>query len=76
MASEDIQDLEYEGLQARLSRALTDLAPETPVFLTLGDGLFDLFLDKLPKAIRASYVCSDCRRFVDRYGGLVTIGQS
>src|SRR5688572_22781935 len=49
------------------------LPPETPLFTTAAEGLFDLFLAGLPADRRQHYTCRACRTFVDRFGGLVTI---
>lgn len=35
--------------------------------------LFELFLDNLPKEIRQHYNCNTCRKFVNKYGGLIFI---
>ena len=35
--------------------------------------LFDVFLKHLPEEARQHYTCNECRRFVNRYGHLVTI---
>lgn len=44
-----------------------------PLFTTNATNLFDVFLDNLPEEGRQHYTCHACRRFVDTYGGLVTI---
>ncbi len=36
-------------------------------------GLYDSFLSRLPEDRRQHYTCNCCRRFVERFGGLVTI---
>lgn len=43
------------------------------LFTTNATGLFDTFLAWLPAEVRRHYTCNSCRRFVDTYGGLVTI---
>lgn len=43
------------------------------LFTTDTEGLFDLFLSKLPDEVRQHYTCNACRRFVDTFGGLVSI---
>lgn len=37
------------------------------------EDLFSIFLDKLPSSVRQHYTCNACRRFVNTYGGVVTI---
>lgn len=46
-----------------------------PLFTTavLGEALWGLFLDSLPAGMRQTYNCNICRRFVEQFGGLVTI---
>lgn len=39
------------------------------------DLLYDLFLGNLPEAARQHYTCNACRRFISRYGNLVTIDE-
>src|ERR1700685_1006876 len=46
-----------------------------PLFTTDAADLYDIFLAGLPKSRRQYYVCRTCRKFVDRFGGLVTIGE-
>lgn len=50
-------------------------APQ-PLFTTSppsGRSLFEVYLDSLPPARRQHYNCNHCRRFVEKYGGLVHI---
>lgn len=49
---------------------------EGPMFSTNAVGLYDAFLDGLPDERRQHYNCHTCRRFVDNYGGLVTINEN
>src|SRR5688572_29759784 len=44
-----------------------------PLFTTSASGLYDAFLSMLPENVKQHYTCQACRRFVDTYGGLVTI---
>ena len=46
-----------------------------PLFTTeaLGGSLWQMFLGSLPPHIRQAYSCNTCRRFVEQFGGLVTI---
>jgi hypothetical protein len=44
-----------------------------PFFTTDAEGLFELFLRYIPEDQRQHYTCNCCRRFVETYGGLVTI---
>lgn len=58
------------AVRARFA-ALTDKGE--PLFTTDATGLFDAFLAALPPADRQHYTCNACRRFVERFGGLVTV---
>lgn len=50
--------------------------PATGLIFTTDVGdLFGAYLLGLPRARRQHYTCSACRKFIDAYGGLVTIGQ-
>lgn len=51
----------------------TAIATDEPLFTTSVENLYDIFLDGLPKEARQHYNCHECRRFVNNYGGLVTI---
>lgn len=44
------------------------------LFTTDAKGLFELYLDALP-ADRQIHNCSACKRFIERYGGLVSINE-
>jgi hypothetical protein len=47
-----------------------------PLFTTDASGLYDAFLETLPRNRRQHYTCRACRKFVDKFGGLVTIDAS
>jgi len=69
-------DADYHALlvsvQAQLEHALTSSAP---LFTTDTGDLFDLFLAALPAEWRQYHTCNACRKFFERYGGLVTISE-
>lgn len=46
-----------------------------PLFTTNAGGLYDTYLSHLPGE-RQVHTCSHCRQFIDRFGGLVTIGEN
>lgn len=48
---------------------------DVPLFLTNVENLYDIFLEGLPEDARQHYNCNECRRFVNNYGGLVTINE-
>ncbi|MFD3447143.1 hypothetical protein ACFDTO_21330 [Microbacteriaceae bacterium 4G12] len=49
------------------------LSKGVQLFTTDSEGLFEAYLDNLPKEARQHYTCSACRKFISKYGGLVTI---
>ncbi len=72
----------YSGLLVAMRKNFTMLVDgKQPVFKTAlcknisvpGIGLYDKFLAMLPEDGRQHYNCNACRRFVNRYGGLVLI---
>lgn len=68
---------EFEPLAISIRRHFkftTDGKQGKPVlFRTAVKDLYARFLDALPPELRQEYTCSACRKFVDRYGSLVTI---
>lgn len=46
---------------------------ETTLFATSARNLFDVYLERIPEEHRQAHNCSACRRFINRYGGLVVI---
>lgn len=64
--------LDFDGLNVAIQRAFQARA-EGPLFTTDAEGLFSAFLTALPVDERQHHTCSACRRFVNEYGGLVTI---
>jgi len=47
-----------------------------PLFTTDTPDLWDTFLTMLSPDLRAIYTCNACRKFVERYGGLVSIDEA
>jgi hypothetical protein len=64
-------DADYARLLVTVSDVFTGAAG--PLFTTNAADLFARYLDKLP-AEREIHSCSACRRFIETFGGLVTIG--
>lgn len=46
-----------------------------PLFTTSTEGLFDTFINNLPTEAQQHYTCRACRKFVENFGGLVTISE-
>lgn len=69
-------DADYELMRERMAKAFSDITadPSAKLFTTDAADLFAEFLAKLPAGkTRNYYTCHACRRFVDDFGGLVTI---
>jgi len=63
----------YPALEDVVRRRVA--AVSVPVFETAADDLFLTFLAGLPEHRHQHYVCHACRRFFERYGGLVSVGE-
>lgn len=68
------EDDQYQQLLSNVrNRFAGAVAGKAPLFTTATPGLFDVFLGALSPERRQHYTCNACRKFVDRFGGLVTI---
>ena len=68
-------DADYAAFLAAVQSSFdTATAPGAPLFCTTADGLNDTYLSALP-AERQVHTCTACRHFIERFGGLVTIGK-
>lgn len=63
----------YPELEDLIARRVAEA--KDPLFATDASGLFDAYLAGLPDDRRQHYNCNCCRRFVERFGGLVRIGE-
>lgn len=68
-------DLSYEVFSAQIREWFASFTGK-PLFTTDATGLFDAFLDGLPAEYRQHYTCHCCRRFVETFGGLVSISDA
>ncbi len=70
------EDDPYQQLLACVRTRFTEAtAGHTALFSTSATGLFAAFLEALPPVWRQQYTCNACRRFVDRFGGLVVVNE-
>lgn len=68
-------DRAHDDLIAAVQRRVAALAATARrAFTTDAHDLFDAYLEALPDAERDAHRCAACRRFVERYGHLATIG--
>jgi hypothetical protein len=72
----NVQDREYAKYLDRVDRRLQNALLDGPVFTTNLD-LWDAYLDSFPDAAtRQHHNCRCCRKFIQKYGGLVRITDS
>jgi hypothetical protein len=62
-----------QSVQACFSHITGRQQGQVRLFTTKTTNLFQIFLDALPARFRQNHTCNNCRRFVEQYGGLVTI---
>lgn len=60
---------------ARLVRTLNQAIHAGPLFTTDATDLYETFLANIPPGSRQHYECRTCKKFVNTYGGLVTIDE-
>jgi hypothetical protein len=74
---EGLTDADYDALLASLQRRFDAMTKgkqgKAPLFTTNSGDLFAAFLAALPDDQRPSHTCAACRRFVERFGGLVQV---
>lgn len=69
-------DHEYDAFLARIQTRFLSNANGQPLFTTDAADLYAAFLAALPIEERQYHTCHACRRFVDTFGGLVTVGEN
>lgn len=68
------EDEQYESFLVAIRRRFDAVTKnETTLFTTDVTGLWEAFIAALPAERRQHYTCNACRRFVERFGGLVVI---
>lgn len=67
-------DRDYNALLDTVHNAFKAAQANGPLFCTNVEGMNMVYLDNLP-AERQMHNCSCCRRFIETYGGLVTIDE-
>lgn len=68
-------DPEYDAFLSRVQHRFVDRTRQgaEPLFATDVENLFGIYLNAIPGDERGFHNCHACRRFIDRFGGLVTI---
>lgn len=67
----------YQGFLSDIRSNFNKMVSDgnTPLFTTNVDDLYEIFLSGLPEEAKQHYNCRCCRRFVNRFGGIVTISE-
>lgn len=69
--SDPVLDREFDSFLAAFTRNFSELTKgDCTLVQTDATGLFDSFLRNLPSDQRQHYECRECRKFVDKFGGL------
>lgn len=68
-------DALYEGLLTSMNSRFNALVEDgkQPLFTTDAAGLWDAYLAAFPSEERQYHNCNSCRRFIERFGGVVAI---
>ncbi len=66
------EEKDYDNLLIEVQNSFEQFGGER-LFETQTMGLFQIFLDRLPNNRRQHYTCHSCRRFFERYAGLVRV---
>lgn len=72
ISAADCHEHEYDTFSARLRERFATRGG--PFFRTDAADLWRIYLDNIPAEARQHYNCHACRHFIERHGGLVTIG--
>lgn len=68
-----VHDDDYAMFELMVAGAIH--SNKEPVFTTDAANLFSIYIEGLVDSYRQHYRCNTCERFVERYGGLVTIDE-
>jgi hypothetical protein len=71
----NVEDEIYRSFLSDFEADVLGSAEKSPLFRTDATGLWDAYLASFSDGERQSHNCSACRRFVERYGGLVRISE-
>jgi hypothetical protein len=67
-------DAEFELLRASMQQHFSHVTTGgVPLFSTRTTNLFQVWLDAMPPELRQFKTCANCRKFIDAYGGLVSV---
>lgn len=66
-----VTDNDYQQLEGQVAELIS--INQDQLFMTNVHNLFDTYLSNIPESSRQHYNCNCCKRFIENYGGLVTI---
>lgn len=67
-------DPEFDLLQASMQQHFSNVtAGGVHLFISRTTNLFQVWLDAIPPEMRQVKTCNNCRKFIDSYGGLVSV---
>ena len=69
------EDGDFAALRRQMQTCFAAVPVSTPLFCVDTSSLFQRFVDSLPLSLRQHYTCRCCRQFIERFGGLVTVGK-
>lgn len=72
----DLRDCDnYQDFLSNIRNNFTEMVSDgkIPLFTTDVENLYEIFLSGLPEEAKQEYNCRCCRRFVNHFGGIVTI---
>lgn len=73
--SGNLGDYEYNELLAQFQDSFRNTVQESPLFTVSTDGLWYVYLESFSNLeVRQHHNCRYCRQFIERFGGLVTVG--
>ncbi len=72
----EAEKMQYPHLLEAIRTGFEQNTGTLPVFRTDAQNLYDLFVENLPEELHQIHNCSNCRRFVNKYGGLVTLDEN
>ncbi len=67
---------DYHDFLRRLQAGFEEHVAHQRLFTTDATGLWEVYLSSIPEETRQSNNCSSCRRFVERFGHLVTLDEA
>jgi hypothetical protein len=67
---------DYHGFLGRLQAGFEEQVAHQQLFTTDAAGLWEAYLAAIPEETRQSNNCGSCRRFVERFGHLVTLDET